>query len=375
MLHVPQGAPFDERGGRLRGVFDLLAGHYPPFLFGLPVGNIVPIFHFHETTVDELEPALAYLKDNGYRTVKADAVARFIRDGVHPGPRTVVLTFDDAWASLWLVAGPLLEKYDMCAVAYAIPSRINDAAGTRPTIKDAAVDVAAADRSAEPFVTWPELRALSTSGRIDVQSHTWSHSMIFSEPRAIGVVDPSYVDEDFLNRPRIWGHAGPEFMDVSRLGYPLFPRRSRMSAAREFIPDADACQRLETCVSARGGAQFFEEADWQAALAPQLSAITGRIETDTERDQAIEEELLKARTALETRIGEPVRHLCLPWGVTSPSTYAALSRLGFATAVANRLSGRMAATRGTDPFFIKRLHSRHLFALPGRGRKVFTTLT
>ncbi len=374
MLHVPQGAPFDERGGRLRGVFDLLAGHYPPFLFGLPVGHIVPIFHFHETTVDELEPALAYLKDNGYRTVKADAVARFIREGVHPGPRTVMLTFDDAWASLWLVAGPLLAKYDMCAVAYAIPSRINDAADTRPTINDAAIDVAAADQSAEPFVTWPELRALSTSGHIDVQSHTWSHSMIFSEPRAIGVVDPSYANEDFLNRPRIWSDAGPEFMDVSRLGYPLFPRRSRMSSALEFIPDAGACQRLEAFVAAQGGAQFFARPDWQATLASQLSSIAGRVETEAERDRAIEEELLRARDAIETRIGEPVRHLCLPWGVTSTSTRAALSRLGFVTAVANRLTGRMVASRATDPFFVKRLHSRHLFALPGRGRKVFTTL-
>ena len=374
MLHVPQGAPFDERGGRLRGVLDLAAGRYPSFLFGLPVGTIVPIFHFHQTTVDELEPALAYLKDNGYRTIIADDVAAFMRTGVHPGPRTVMLTFDDAWSSLWLVAGPLLHRYGMRAVTYAIPTRIADAAATRPTLADGPVDAVAADGSSEPFVTWPELRALSTSGVLDVQSHTWSHSMIFCEPRPVGVVDPSYAAEDFLNRPRIWTDAGPVFMDISRLGYPLFPRRSRMSAAREFIPDAGACVALESFVAERGGREFFDRPSWRSDLAPHLASIPGRTETERERDEAIEDELVRARDVLESRIGRPVRHLCLPWGVTSASTYDALKRLGFSSAVANRLPGRMAASGGDDPFYIKRLHSRHIYALPGRGRKIFVTL-
>lgn len=375
MLHVPHGAPFDERGGRLRGVLDLAAGRYPSFLFGLPVGNIVPIFHFHQTTVDELEPALAYLKDNGYRTIVADDVAAFMRTGQHPGPKTVMLTFDDAWSSLWLVAGPLLERYGMRAVTYAIPTRIREAAAVRPTLKDGPVDPVASDASAEPFVTWPELRALSDSGVMDVQSHTWSHSMIFCEPQPVGVVDPSYANEDFLNRPRIWTDAGPVFMDISRMGYPLFPRRSRMSSALEFIPDGDACKRLEQFVAAQGGPAFFSRSDWQATLAPQLTSIPGRTETEAERDASIEAELVRARDVLEARIGRPVRHLCLPWGVTSPSTYAALKRLGFSSAVANRMPGRMAAGAGDDPFYIKRLHSRHLYALPGRGRKIFVTLT
>jgi len=44
-----------------------------------------------------------------------------------------------------------------------------------------------------------------------------------------------------------------------------------------------------------------------------------------------------------------------------------------ATAFANRLSGRMAVAAGDDPFFLKRLDNRHILALPGQGRRVFTT--
>jgi len=155
MQYVPQGARFDERGGRFRGVLDLIAGHYPAFLFGLPVGDILPVFHFHETTPQALEPALAYLRDNGYRTVGADELGTFVRGGRHPGDRTVVLTFDDAWASLWLVVGPLLARYDMRAVVYAIPALVEDAAAVRPTLDHGAVDSEREDAGPQPFCTWP----------------------------------------------------------------------------------------------------------------------------------------------------------------------------------------------------------------------------
>src|SRR4051794_12035401 len=181
MPRVPTGAPFEERGGRLRGALDLLAGRYPAFLFGRDVGKFLPVFHFHETTADALEPAFAYLRENDYHTVGSDDAAALVRERRHPGIRSVMIAFDDAWASLWLVVGPLLRRYGLRAVTYAIPGRIADAAAVRPTLDEGPVDADAADRAAQPFVTWPELRSLSSSGLVDVQSHTWSHSMIFSD--------------------------------------------------------------------------------------------------------------------------------------------------------------------------------------------------
>ena len=374
MQYVPQGARFDERGGRFRGVLDLIAGHYPAFLFGRPVGEILPVFHFHETDATTLEPALDYLKDNGYRTVGADALATFVRGGAHPGDRTVVLTFDDAWASLWLVAGPLLRRYDMRAVVYAIPALIADASSTRPTIDDGRVDAVTADTGPQPFCTWPELRALVASGRVDVQTHTQTHAMVFSAPRPVGVLGPEYAREPMLVRPWVQSAGGFVPIEASRLGYPLFPCRSRMSDALAFTPNPAACARLEDVVRDRGGAAFFETPGARETLAPMLADVRGTSETEGERDRAIESELSRSREELEQRLGNPVRHVCLPWGVTSAVAYRALGKLGFLTAVANRWSGRLAPGRGDDPFYIKRLHARHLFALPGRGRKVFVTL-
>src|ERR1043165_6889566 len=149
------GVPFNERGGALRGVLDLAAGRYPSFLFGGSLGDLLPAFHFHEVSTADLAPKLEYLAENGYRTLNADEVAAYVRGAEPSKGRRVALCFDDAWSSLWTVAGPLLKKYGFTASAYAIPARIDDAAGCRPT-----ADGAVPGASDSPFVTWPELRSL-----------------------------------------------------------------------------------------------------------------------------------------------------------------------------------------------------------------------
>ena len=162
-----------------------------------------------------------------------------------------------------------------------------------------------------------------------------------------------------LNRPRVDAAGPPEFLTPDRVGFPLLHRRSRMSDARRFYPDPAACARLEA-----------SEPD--AALLPFAGQLKGWWETAEEQARAIEHELVAGREVLEQRLGTTVRHICLPWGVSGAVTRAALERTGFLTAFANRLSGRFAVSAGDDPYFLKRLSSRYVFALPGRGRRALT---
>ena len=356
MRQAATGAPFDERGGPLRGAIDLAAGRYPSFLFGLQPGRFLPVFHFHETTAAEFEPVCRFLVENGYRTVVSDAAARVARDGVVP-EKAVLLAFDDAWASLWLVVGPLLRRYDLQAVTYAIPGRMVEAPHVRPPLDDGAVDAVAADRAAQPFVTWPELRALAASGHVDVQSHTWSHSMMFAGDKVIGAVGMGFTDEPYLNRPRLDEDGRLEFLEADRIGYPLFVRRSRMSDGRRFHPDAEACAKAEALASGPRGTGGL------------VARIGGRWESEAAQDAAIESELVTGRDELQSRLRQPVNHVCLPWGGSGVKTRRALERLGFASAFANRWGGRFVVRPGDDPFFLKRLNGRHIFALPGKGRR------
>ena len=327
---------------------------------------MLPVFHFHDVTRDDLEPKLRYLAENGYRTVIADQIAGHAGRTARIDPRSVALCFDDAWASVWTVAAPLLKQYGLTGITFAIPGRMTDADATRPALADAA-----AAGGGSPFVTWPELRALDASGVIDVQSHTETHSRIFVSSELIGFVTPGYAATPLLNRPQLAPPPELRFVTSSELGAPLYPARSRMSdGARAAVP-LDLHRRSVEFVATRGGAAFFTRPAWQTELRRAVRARGAMAhESDTEQNRAIEEELSRGRALLNERLrSNRVNHVCLPWGVAGSRTRVALERLGFRSAFANRMSGTHAVRPGDDIYWLKRLPNKYILRLPRRRRR------
>jgi hypothetical protein len=327
----------------------VITGCYPAFLFGGSPGSLLPVFHFHDVTREWLEPRLQYLVENGYRTVTSDEIARLAIDRVSPGSRAVALTFDDGWASAWTVAMPLLRQYGLRAILFAIPGRITEA------------------EDHGPFVTWTQLRAMHESGVMDIQSHTWSHAMIFSGPELVSFVTPEYANEPLLERPLAsasisargapppHGHpvthgtragdpafraaaledslqppnrggprlgpgssrepqALPVFVDPEALGTPLYVRRSRMSNARRYFPDESVAERCREHVGRNGGSDFFERPTWRADLeaivgqrrdsaSVERAAAAASAESDATRVTSIREELAAGRELLNDKLG------------------------------------------------------------------------
>ena len=58
--------------------------------------------------------------------------------------------------------------------------------------------------------------------------------------------------------------------------------------------------------------------------------------------------------------------------MSSAYTATAVGRLGYSSAVANRMPGLLAVRPGDDPYWLKRLPNRYIFRLPGRGRRIWT---
>lgn len=333
--------PFQERKTRWRGVLDLLGGCYPAFVFGGKLSErILPVFHFHEVSVSTLEPYLHYLNKNGYRTVRSDAVARWVRNGEPPGEKCVMLCFDDAWASMWTVAAPLLKRYGMQAVTYAIPGRIQDADSVRPTRKNGQEEAGLEDRSDVPFSTWPELRAMAESGVVDVQSHTYSHAMIAVEgPYEASTSSSPAVDGNTvqrLSRPLKSAGSAPIFAGPEESTWLQLPTRSRCS---------DALRCLDP----------FGESRW---------------ETEEERNEAIRFELAESKSVLEQNLpGHRIHQVCFPWAVCGDAAERIARESGYESAVADRLFGKRAAVRNGNPYRIMRLKHRWIYALPGAGRR------
>ena len=359
--------PFAERGGVLRGLVDLAAWRYPTFIFGGPIGRLLPVFHLHEVTAASLEPKLRHLAEHGYRTVTSEAIDRFVRRGVHPGQRTVALCFDDAHASLWTVAAPLLRRYGFRAITFAIPGRITDAAAVRPTIDD---PEPTPPTPPGDFVTWPELRALDAGGAIDVQCHGYAHSKIFCSDVVRGFVTPDFAAWHPLDRPLLFRDTAAVYLQPDDLGAPLYVRRSRLSDALRYVDDGGAGEHCVAHVRDHGGASFFERRGWEADLrALAGGGGPGAFETDDERRAAIYEDLDRAQVVLRDRLRtNQVRHLCFPWEVAGAIARGAARALGFRTAFSDRLFGLRAVRAGDDPWRLMRLNGKFVPALPKRRR-------
>lgn len=359
--------PFSERKTFWRGPLDLVSGCYPGFVFGLPLGRLLPVFHFHEVTREELEPYLKYLAENKYRTVTSEAIAKYVRAGKHPGSQSVALCFDDAWASLWTVAAPLLRQYGFQAITYVSPGLITDAAELRPTLDNCDGPVVDADHSATPFVTWSELRALHASGTVDIQAHTFSHAMMFCNSSLAGFLRPGSEAHPHMRPLQDTGEVS-RFITPDDLGAPLYLQRSRYSDALRYDnPEAfKACTRQ---VRENGGTAFFERTGWAQELGALAGKFKGGQETSAQRDVAIEDDLASARELLNEKLHTTsVRHMCFPWAIAGEAAERAAQRTGYETAFADRLFGVRAVNAGDRPFRLMRLKHQHIFCLPGLGR-------
>jgi peptidoglycan/xylan/chitin deacetylase (PgdA/CDA1 family) len=361
----PRCLPFQERKTPLRGLLDFATARYPAFLFGGPFPfRGVPVFHFHEASPAALEPYFRHIAENAYPTIASAELEAWVLRGVRPPPRAVALTFDDAWSSLYTAVLPLLAKYDLRAIAYVSPARVPDGPGSPAGDPPSP----SADRTGPMFCTWPELRELEASGRVDLQAHSLRHAQIPADPAVTGFLQPGARfhphDIPWTDTPD-----GPRFLTRADLGAPLHPTRSRLSPALAWrAPEAFAA--CTAAVRDGGGPAFFDRPDWRDILRRTLAAApAGRWETPEERLAALREDLGRSREILSSRLGKPVTHMCFPWAVSSPDAVAAARAAGFRTACSDRLFGRHLATAGQPPYHIMRLKHAWLPCLPGRGRR------
>ena len=115
----------------------------------------------HVISPETFEGDLQYLSDTGYTTVTtADLIAYVDEEKALP-EKPVMITFDDGQLSFLEYALPLLERYDMQAVA-AIVGAYADLYTETP---DRNVNYA--------HMTWKDLKTLTDSGRVEIASHTY----------------------------------------------------------------------------------------------------------------------------------------------------------------------------------------------------------
>ena len=128
----------------------------PQPLYILMYHHIVPDgVNCNDWTVTEshFRADLQWLSDNGYTTILPSQLT----DNTRLPKKTVLITFDDGYASNYELAFPILEEFQAKAVISLITRRIED--------------------HHPDFLTWDMCRDLAASGLIEFGSHTHdSHS-------------------------------------------------------------------------------------------------------------------------------------------------------------------------------------------------------
>lgn len=246
--------------------------------------------------------------------------------------RGFLLTFDDGFADLWTHGLALLERFGVRAVVFAIPLRTGEGVA-RPrgvpawggTASEAHGEAAASGGPHPAFLRWSELAALEATGVVTVHSHSYSHAMGWVGDRILGF----NLGAAHWSVPEATG-------GDRRLGIPLYARGSAL-AHRLYRDDPNVRDGLAEWLARRGGAAYVRERGGKA-VARELAGEARRLrrsagtdgawESEEERERRVTEEIVRARSALEERLGGRRDELCLPWGEYDQVTLDCARRVG-----------------------------------------------
>ena len=360
---------------------DVAFGRYPRFVYGLPCSaESIPLFTFHKVEPWRFESQLAFLRDNGYKTLTCDDLLKVVKGKRPHAAREVMLTFDDGWASLWTVAYPLLKRYGLQATAFVVPGLIPDVAGLSPNLEDvwggthSLGDLAGLDDDSHDLATWPEIVRMHESGVIDVQSHALSHSLMFVSPQLVDFANPELVVKSY--GPHELSHLGEELLgETPAWGCPLYRSASRMGEHRRYYGDSGLRQACIDYVAGHGGVEFFQSRGWRRNLLQvvktyrRMHVDEGFFEGDAQREDAIREELLESRRMLEERLpGKRVEHLCYPWGQGSELAVTLSGEVGYSTNFWCHVNRGYTTNTSTNPYYIARISEQFLLMLSGKRR-------
>lgn len=126
--------------------------------------QVVPILSYHHFAEDCDSPLcmpasgfdlqMKYLKENGYRVISTRELHSFLNYR-HPLPKkSLVISIDDGYRSVYDIAFPILKKYDFTATLFIY------------------TDFVGASRNA---ISWDQLREMKAAG-FEVGSHSLSHA-------------------------------------------------------------------------------------------------------------------------------------------------------------------------------------------------------
>jgi len=330
------------------------------------VGRPIPDWAWSFLTVPYkiFENHLQWLVKAGYQTVDLyDLQAHVSGQKILSNP-SVVLTFDDGYLDNWGYVGPLLSKYGLKGTVFANPEFVDPRDIVRPTIEDVwAGKIQEEDVPVRGFMSWPELKRLSDSGILSIQSHAMSHTWYPSGCKIVDFHHPGdgiyWLDWNEYIEEKPFYLRNPVNSNVT-FGTPIYEHEQSL-AAYKFNPPAEEVSELTGYVEQNGGLHFFDQLDWKEQLFEvsreirQTSGNLGTLESEQEQEARYWYELTESKTVLESRLGKSLHFLCWPGGGYNQKSQAMALEIYSAVTLGSFDKSPMRNRCGEDAGLIRRI--------------------
>lgn len=144
-----------------------------------------------EVTAAQFEEQIIFLKRNGYTVVSLSDFSAFLQGKRQLPRKSVVITIDDGYRSIYSVAYPIIQRQHIPVTAFIYPDFLGSGAA----------------------LTWAQIREMKSSGLVDFQSHSKSHTKLSTRGKS---ESPAAYATRLANEIE-----GSKALIAKQLGYPI----------------------------------------------------------------------------------------------------------------------------------------------------------
>ena len=131
-------------------------------------GAVVIMYHRFDgkypstsVTANLLQQHLKFFRSNNFNIIPLEEVVKSLKRGISLPPKTLAITVDDAYRSVYETAHPIFSQHKIPYTVF--------------------VNTKAVDQNIQDYMSWGQLKQISQSAEVDLEAHSHSHAYMLRE--------------------------------------------------------------------------------------------------------------------------------------------------------------------------------------------------